>query len=183
MLDSAMIHIGWTAAGSLVFIIPVLVSIRLRRNFGSPARLPITVTWIDDLSIDRYRPMLRLLNHEDVRFLRAQPGFTWRMARKFRAQRCQLSREYLRTLDDDFNRVCIALKVIMVQSKWDRPELASILVQSEVTFAFRMIMVEFQLVCYRYGVGAADFTDVVKLYDSLRLELRTLVRPEPLAGA
>jgi hypothetical protein len=80
-----MPHVGWTLAASLVLIVPVLVLIRLMRSLGSAERLPITITWIDDLSIDRYRPMLRLLSQEDVRFLRTQPGFTWRMATKFRS--------------------------------------------------------------------------------------------------
>jgi len=177
-----MLQIGWILAASLIFIVPVLVLIRLTRNFAARERLPITVTWINDLSIDRYRPMLRLLNPEDVRRLRAQPGFTWRMANKFRSQRCQLFREYLHSLDADFNRVHMALKVIMVQSKYDRPDLANILVHSKLTFAFRMMIVESQLVCYRYGIGAADFTDIIELFDALRLELRTLVRAESLAG-
>jgi hypothetical protein len=45
-----------------------------------------------------------------------------------------------------------------------------------------MMIVESQLVCYRYGIGAADFTDIIELFDALRLELRTLVRAESLAG-
>ena len=105
------------------------------------------------------------------------------MATKFRMQRCQLFQEYLRNLDNDFKRICMALKVLMVQSEHDRPDLASVLVRNQMTFAYGMTMVRFQLVCYRYGVGTVEVTGLVKLFDGLRLELRTLVPAESWAGA
>jgi hypothetical protein len=170
-------------AASVVFIVLVLVLVKLTRHFASPRRLPVTADWIDELSIDRYRPMLRLLNQEDLHFLRTQPGFTAQMATKFRIQRCQLFRGFLRCLDSDFGRICMALKVLMVQAKHDRPDLASVLLRNQITFAYGMMMVEFQLACYRYGVGSVDVTGLVKLFDGMRLELRTLVPAESWAGA
>ena len=53
-------------------------------------QLPVTAEWIDELSIERYRPMMRLLDSGDIEFLRAQPGFTPKMVTKLRAQRCQI---------------------------------------------------------------------------------------------
>jgi hypothetical protein len=153
------------------------------RHFASPQHLPVTVEWIDELSIERYRPMLRLLNQEDLLFLRRQAGFTPQMATKFRIQRCQLFQEYLRQLDADFKRICMALKVLVVQSKYDRPDLASVLVQNQMTFAYGMMMVQVQLVFYRYGFGTVDVAGLVKLFDGMRLELRTLVPAETWAGA
>jgi hypothetical protein len=108
------------------------------------------------------------------------------MATSFRIQRCQLVQEYLRHLDSDFKRICMALKVLMVQAEHDRPELASALVRNQMTFAYGMVMVQFQLVFYRYGVGTVDVTGLVKLvklFDGLRLQLRTLVPAESWAGA
>ena len=74
----------------------VLVLIKLTHHFDSPQHLPVTAEWIEELSIERYRPMLRLLNQEDLDLLRAQPGFTPQMATDFRVQRCKLLQEYLR---------------------------------------------------------------------------------------
>lgn len=170
-------------AASAVFICFVAVLVKLARHFVSPLRLPVTAEWIDELSIERYRPMLRLLNKKDLHFLRTQPGFTPQMATKFRLQRCEIVRGYLRHLDTDFKRICVALKVLMVQSKHDRPDLASAVMRSQMTFAYSMMMVQFQVVFYRYGLGIVDVTDLLKLFDGMRLELRTLVPAEVTAAA
>lgn len=55
-------------------------------------KLPVTTDWLDDISIERYRPMLHLLDDEDLRFLRKQPGFTPQMAAGLRGQRCRTFR-------------------------------------------------------------------------------------------
>src|SRR5215475_12636455 len=98
------------------------------RSLGSGQRLPVTAEWIDELSVQRYLPMLRLLESGDVEFIRAQPGYSRRMEWRLRAQRCQIFRGYLRCLNLDFRRICMALKLLMVQSQQDRPDLASVLV-------------------------------------------------------
>src|SRR5437763_8657862 len=86
----------------------------LVRSFGTCAQsLPVTAEWIDELSIERYRPMLRLLDSTDLEFLRTQPGYSPKMESKLRAQRCQIFRGYLRCLSMDFGRVCMALKLLM----------------------------------------------------------------------
>jgi hypothetical protein len=137
--------------------------------------LPLTAEWIDELSIERYRPMMRLLDGGDLEFLRSQPGFTSRMAAKLRAQRCQIFRGYLRCLSADFARVCAALKVLMLQSRHDRPDLASVLVQHQVLFAWGVAIVYFRLFLYRWGVCGVDVTRLVGIFDLMRLELRSLV--------
>ena len=170
-------------AASVAFIGLVLVLAGLARRLASPQHLTVSAEWIEELAIERYRPMLRLLHQEDLHFLRAQPGFTPNMAAKFRVQRCQLFQEYLRHLDYDFKRICVALKGLIVQSEYDRPDLASVLVRNQMTFACGMMMVRFQLVFYRYGVATVDVTALVKLFDDVRLELRTLVPAESCAVA
>jgi hypothetical protein len=174
---------GFITAASVVFVGLVLVLVKLTRHLASLQHLPVTVEWIEDLNIERYSPMLRLLNQEDLHFLRAQPGYTPQRATNFRIQRCQIFREYLRQLDSDFKRTCVALKVLMVQSEHDRPDLASVLMRNQMTFAYGMMTVQLQLVFYRYGIGTVDVTGLVKLFDGLRLELRTLVPAESWSGA
>jgi hypothetical protein len=141
-------------------------------NGGS---LPLNAEWIDELSIERYRPMMRLLDGGDLEFLRSQPGFTSRMAAKLRVQRCQIFRGYLRCLSGDFARVCSALKVLMLQSRHDRPDLAGLLLQNQVLFAWGMALVYFHLFLYRWGVCGVDVTRLVGVFDRMRLELRSLV--------
>jgi hypothetical protein len=94
-----------------------------------------------------------LLDEERLQFFQVQPDVTKGMATKLRIQRCRLLREHLRHLEDDFKLVCIALKVIIVQSKQDRPDLASALLRNQITFSYRMKVVRFRLLCIRFGLA------------------------------
>ena len=170
-------------AASLVGVGLVVVLVNLAHHFFSPSSLPVTAEWIEGLSIDRYRPMLRLLDSSDLGFLRAQPGFKPQMETRLRIQRCRLFRDYLRNLEQDFRRISTALKILMVQSAQDRPDLASVLLRNQMTFAYGMMMVQCQLWCYRYGLGTVDIAGLLKLFDGMRLELRTLVPCELALGA
>jgi hypothetical protein len=152
----------------------------LIRKIGFAGKgLPVTAEWIDDLSLDRYRPMLRMLDGDDIAFLRSQPGFTPNMARKLRTQRTQIFRGYLRSLETDFGRVCAAIKLVMLQSQHDRPELAEALIRQQVTFACSMLSVRARLVFYSLGVCSVEVSALVKIFDTMRVELRSLV---PAAG-
>jgi hypothetical protein len=49
-----------------------LATVFLVRKIGSAKHsLPLTAEWIDELSIDRYRPMMRLLDSRELDLLRA----------------------------------------------------------------------------------------------------------------
>ena len=78
-------------------LVAALIAVIRRCGFAG-GDLPLNADWIDDLSVERYRPMLRLLDERDIEFLRSQPGFTPRMAARLRAQRTQIFRGYLRNL-------------------------------------------------------------------------------------
>src|ERR1022692_4950702 len=87
-----------------------LVAVFLVRRLGSDHQLlPVTIDWLSELSTERYRPMLRLLDATDFQFLRAQKGFTPEMERRLRRQRVQAFRGYLRLLVADFDRIVAAL--------------------------------------------------------------------------
>lgn len=155
----------------------------VRKIAFQSSSLPVTAEWIDELSIERYRPMMRLLDGNDVSFLRTQPGFTPGMASKLRRQRCQIFEGYLRCLNSDFGRVCSAIKLVMLQSQHDRPDLAAALVRQQTLFAMGMMSVHCRLVLYRFGVCGVDVAGLVKIFDGMRLELRTLVPSMSAMGA
>src|SRR5713101_2222224 len=125
---------------SIVVLALIAAAVILIRTMGTGGHsLPVTAEWISDLSTQRYKPMLRLLDSADIEFLRSQPDYTREMETKLRIQRCQVFRGYLRSLTSDFERVCEALKIVMVQSDQDRPDLARILLHQEVLFATGML--------------------------------------------
>src|SRR5579884_253146 len=123
----------------------------LFRKIAFQGELPVSSGWIEDLSLDHYRPMLRMLEVGDIAFLRSQPGFTPQMATQLRAQRVRIFDRYLNSLETDFSRICSAIKLIMVQSQRDRPELAEALVRQQITFACGMLVVRCRLRLYGWG--------------------------------
>ncbi|MDR3700151.1 MAG: hypothetical protein P4L56_10980 [Candidatus Sulfopaludibacter sp.] len=162
----------------------MLAAVLLIRRVAVPGgSLPVTAEWIDELSIERYRPMMRLLDGGDLEFLRTQPGFTSKMVTRLRVQRCQIFRGYLRSLSCDFGRVCAAIKLVMLQSRHDRPDLAGALMRHQALFIAGVMNVHFQLFLYRWGLCAVDVTNLVKIFDMMRLELRTLVPAAVPMGA
>jgi hypothetical protein len=147
----------------------------LRKVAFSNGDLPVTAEWIDELSVESYRPMLRLLDAKDLEFLRAQPGFTPNMEAQLRRQRCQMFRGYLRSLSLDFRRICAAIRLMMLCSKNDRPDLASILLHHQFIFGFAFLQVECSLLLYRWGLGEVNVAGLMRTFDSTRVELRRLV--------
>ncbi len=157
-------------------VVAVIALIRLVQQLtGARGQLPVTAEWIDELSAERYRPMLRLLDNREIGFLKAQPGFTPRMETRLRTERCRIFRGYLRCLTADFGRVCAALKLLMVQSRHDRADLAVALLGSQAKFVLLMGAVTLRVFLYRWGFASVDVHSLVELFDGLRLELRTLV--------
>jgi hypothetical protein len=160
----------------LVVLALVAITVTLLRMMASEGHcLPVTAEWISDLSIERYKPMMRLLDSADIEFLRSQPGYTRKMEATLRMQRCQVFRGYLRCLQSDFKRVCMALKIVMSQSENDRADLASVLMHQQLLFASGLMAVQVRLVLYRWGICDVDVTALVRIFDGMRAELCTLV--------
>jgi hypothetical protein len=162
---------------SVLFFILLLAGVCLAftRKCASPGQLPATPDWLEDLSCERYRPMLRLLDDEEIRILRLTPGFTPRMERRLRIQRCRLFREYLSDLDADFKLVCAALRALLVQSQNDRPDLALTLVRSQAAFAYGKFTVQTRLLLYRWNLGSIDAARLLEPFEQMRLEMGRLV--------
>jgi hypothetical protein len=154
----------------------------IRKAAPMRERLPVTADWIEDLSMEHYRPMLRLLNADDFVLLRSQPGCTPEMIAKLRRQRCQIFRDYLRSLQTDFGQVCMALKLLMVHASHDRPDLASALIRSRIQFGLGMVVVRARLTLYQWGVGSVDVASLLKIFDRMQVELRSLI-PSVALGA
>jgi hypothetical protein len=145
-------------------------------RFASGAEeLPVTTEWLGELSAERYRPMLHLLDDTDFQFLRSQKGFTPAMATRLRRQRAGIFRGYLGMLEADFGRISMALKLILAQSECDRPELASLVLQQQIRFAGGIVCAHCRLILFGWGVTGVDVAGLVQLFDSMRIELTTLV--------
>jgi hypothetical protein len=169
---------------SIVMFVALLVGaiLLIRKVAFEGGNLPLTAEWIGELSVERYRPMMRLLDGADLEFLRSQPGFKPEMARRIRYQRCQIFAGYLHCLSSDFRRVCSAIHLLMLHSGHDRPDLAAILVRHQVMFAAGMLVIHARLLLYGWGICGVDVNSVVKIFDVMQLELRSLVPAAVAAG-
>lgn len=145
------------------------------RRVAAGSQLPVTVEWMETLSVERYRPMLRLLDQDDLSFLKSQPGFNPAMAGRLRRQRCNIFNGYLKNLAADFQRTCSALKLVMLHAQTDRPDLSAALLRAQAAFALGLLQVEVSLALYRLGVASVDVSGLVKLFDGMQIELRSLV--------
>lgn len=178
----------FTLATLAALLIPALATITVsilvcRQIAGLQRRSPRRLDWIADLSVERYRPMLRLLGDEDFRFLRSQPGVTPALVCRLRKRRGQVFRGYLRSLEHDFRLASEALMLALIQSQTDRADLIPALIGSQVKFAIGVFQVRCRLLLYRWEVGQEPIARLVNLFEGLHTELRALLPLAVGAGA
>ncbi|HLK50649.1 MAG TPA: hypothetical protein VKT49_21060 [Bryobacteraceae bacterium] len=160
----------------------LVVALAVRKAASPKTAHPVTVEWIEELSVSRYQPMLRLLDERDVRALERRAGVEPERVAHFRRERVRLFREYLKRMHGDFASICLALKVVMLQADIDRPDLATTLVRARIRFAMGMILVQVHLILFEMGIGNVDVRGLLTLFDTMRLELRTLTPESAVWG-
>jgi hypothetical protein len=151
-----------------------LVLFQLARLLAAPRNLEESLNLVAEFSTERYRPMMRLVDGSDAAFFGSQPHATRATASRLRKEHCQAFRGYLRCLETDFQAVCWAIKALMLQSQTDRPDLAALLLRSQLAFACGILKVELHVALYSHGIGTVSVGDLLKLFDGMRLELRNL---------
>ncbi|MGA2135700.1 MAG: hypothetical protein ABSH50_25695 [Bryobacteraceae bacterium] len=169
-------------AAFVCLAVGAVLVILFRRLMAGPKSLPVSVDWINDLSIARYRPMERLLSEDDYRFLSSQTGVSKKTLRRMRAERRKVFRGYLACLRKDFSLVGAALRMMMMYSAQDRGDLAGILYKQQALFAVGMLAVEWRLLLHACGVGRVDVSGLVLAMENMRLELRHMIPIDPMAS-
>ena len=122
----------------------------------------------------RYAPMQRLLDEGEYRFLAAHPAFGKTRARKIRAERRDIFRAYLRCLGRDYARVCASIRMVMMESGIDRPDLAKALLRNRTIFTAALVGIEFRLALHACGVGTIDVRPMVASLEGMRRTLENL---------
>jgi len=174
----------WIAAawmvtvGSLGLLATALV-LRLRayrRSAGQGA------AGVVSFSMERYRPMARLLADDDFAFLAAQPGYRPQIGSRLRRARRQVFRIYLRELAADFHRLHAAARLALVNSPAEHAELVGILMRQQVFFWRAMAGVEFRLTLDQVGLGKVDASGLMDAFEQMRVDLARFSAPQPAAG-
>jgi len=127
---------------------------------------------------NRYRPMVRLLSDEDLEFVSSNKV----IARKLRAERRRIFRGYLDCLTKDYARLLNGVRLAMVRSGVDRPDLAQALAKNKILFTLALCRIEFRLLLHQAGIGKVDVSGLVDAIDALRTQVSFLA-PAPLVMA
>jgi hypothetical protein len=160
--------IAFVAIGMLLALCGIAGAVRLgiwlRRVNARPAGSA------PDVNPDRYTPMLRLLaGYEDEPL--AGPLGSGNRAR---------IRAWLRAFANDYSLLVAELRVAVVQSEEDRPDLAKALVLNQITFAIALCRLDLRLHLLSLGLGGVqEFrTETEDLTDTIRQLRGQLYRVE-----
>jgi len=168
---------------ALLSLAPVaLALVFLYRKLSSQPDSEVAVDQCLVLSLEKYRPMERLLQEDDFRFLAAQPGFSPQLGRRFRTERRKIFRSYLRNLRRDFSRLSSAFRILIVHSVEDRGDLAKSLMRMRVMFTLGMLAVEGRLLMHAAGLGAVNVSGLVASLDTMQAQMRLMLTPPQTAS-
>jgi hypothetical protein len=163
-------------AAVIVFaLIAALLAILLRKLIAPATVTACDPAWLEEFSIQKYRPMMRLLSEDDYEFLSTQSGYDPKIARKLRMERRRIFRSYLSNLVRDFDRLHLAARMALVYSAEDRPELASKLMKQRLLFSFAVCSVEARLLLHTAGLGTVDVHGLLGTLDGIHAEISGLM--------
>jgi hypothetical protein len=114
--------------------------------------------------------MVRLLSDEDAAFVSTHKA----IARKLRTDRRKIFRGYLNCLTKDYARLLNGVRLAMVRSGVDRPDLAHALAKNQILFAFALCRIEYRLLLHQVGIGKVDVSGLVDAIDALRTQVSFL---------
>lgn len=142
---------------------------------GSPA------DWLDEFSIERYRPMLRLVDDaQDAHWASLQASLTANQAEQYRRQRCRILDGYLQEMTHDFERMTKAVERLTGPGS---PQAAAGLGRCQRAFFRELRAAHWQVARYARGEGSIDLESLLAAFDTMQRELRRLlVQPAPLAA-
>ena len=165
----------WISALLPLLFVTVAIGFLLRKITLHRKSFEYDPQWLQDFSISKYRPMLRLLSEDDYEFLASQAGFQRKIASQLRTERRRVFRAYLRNLVRDFYRLQQVAKMMALYSSHDRPELAAALLKQRITFSVAVFAVRLRLGLHTVGIGAVNVRNLIGSLDHMRLRVETLM--------
>lgn len=155
-------------------VVGVAILLLVRKLAGPATVSQCDPEWITNFSVARYRPMLRLLDEADYKFLASQPGYSKKYIDRLRAERRAIFRAYLRNLVRDFHRLHMAARMVLVYAPQDRPDLAMTLMRQRFLFTFAIMSIECRLLLHTLGIGTVDVRNLLQALDNMRINVGDL---------
>jgi len=148
--------------GCLAVLLAVCFALLMRKVLSPASAGPMDPEWLQQFTVDAYRPMLRLLDPADEDFLKAQPGYEPGLCRQLRQAHRRILRSYLRNLGRDFGRLHCAARLLLPLMPEDRPDLAVALLRQSFRFWTNMAMVRVRLELHVLGIGSLDLRGLIQ---------------------
>lgn len=166
---------------SLITVISLVVAVAVLTRFA-PKADPINSTYgsdasfLDNFSLMKYRPMLRLATQMDRRYLTS--AHSDKLATCYRRIQRGLLREYLRDASKDFNRLYAIANAKCVQASADPGDLSMVLFEQQMTFILLVWGIEARLLLDGILPFAMDLKPLMHSIEGLAKQTRQLVRPQ-----
>lgn len=174
-MNSTPLFLSALTAGVALLSVLVWMLVRVRSN-----KIP-SGTASNPTSPLALRPMARLLEESDFRFLASQPGFTPKIASTLRRRRIRVFRAYLDALAGEFNALHRELRIMALYAETDRSDFAATLVRYKLNFGFNLFLVRLRMAFFWLGIQPADTSVLVSTIESMRMEW-TRLAPMPAAS-
>ena len=159
---------------ALILVVIGLFAYLFRELFSRTTVSTFDPQWLEEFSVSKYRPMMRLLSEDDYAFLADQSGFDKKISSKLRSERRRIFRAYLRSLVRDFNRLHFCAKLMAAHASEDRSDVFAKLMKLRFTFSISVATVEARLLLHTVGFGVVDVRNLIDALDQTRTQLVTL---------
>jgi hypothetical protein len=130
--------------------------------------------WFENVSLENFSPMERLLDQSDFEFLSRQPGYRPEIGARLLKERKQLFLSYLRLLIGDFNQLLRIARLMIVHSTEDRGDFAKALWRQQVTFYFSVCAVRVRVALYPLGWTSLDVSRLTSALENMRNQVAQL---------
>ncbi len=135
----------------------------------------------DKLSLEAYyRPMRHMLDPVELERARALERISPEQWKEFRTQRIQAFRTYLNDLKVDFRRLEFKLRYMALAGTAEHADLVIRLNKLKAQFGLGMLLLEFRLLAFQFGVGSIEIS---ALLDGIHQLERALEPQHALAVA
>jgi hypothetical protein len=163
-----------SAAGIFLFALAALLWVRLSGYRTAPA---FDAESGSEFTLNRYRPIARLLAEEDLDFLRqfesCRPQITARWAR----DRRRILRLYLHQAAADFRRLHAEARSLVANAPEQHADLVGVVMRQQVTFWRILGVIELRLALSGLGLGKVDGSKILATIEAMQAEVRRSMTP------
>lgn len=156
------------AAGVLAWI-----GWRLNRMLRPAA---VDAGWWDRFHPEKYRPLVRLLDEEEIRFLRSQRSCHRRIIWRFRAERARICLRFLQEMKVDFDALQAVGQALIIANRCS-PGFHEELFRQRLRFSLAWWRVRAMLPLWRIGLIQPDPAPLLETLDSSASAVRLALAP------